>query len=371
MNKKKPKKTFIDHMLTVILILAIGVFGYAGYHLVDIFLEYKEGTDEYQELSQLAVTYIETEEKEKAEETSSEMILDESENEEIENEEIENKEIENKESENEKESFLKKIIYNLEQMEETEEEETKEKATKEKATNTTNITTIKPEIDEESNIEESIEKITLSQLAEAILCELPNFQCSTVQAPIEVDFEALQEINEDIIGWIYVEGIEEINYPIVQGEDNETYLHTTYEGNYNFAGTLFIDYMNHRDFKDCNTIIYGHNMKNGSMFGKLRKFVSDLEIYEKSKYFWILTPEGNYRYEIVSAYTTAVNSQTYTLFYKRDESFKEYLEYIRDCSEIETSMRRLAVWDKVVTLSTCTGNDATRFVVQGIRVNIS
>lgn len=359
MNKKKPKKTFIDHMLTVILILAIGVFCYAGYHLVDIFLEYKEGTDEYQELSQMAVTYVETEEKEKAEETSSEMILDESENEEIENEEIENKEIEN-----EKESFLKKIIYNLEQMEETEEEETEKKAT-----NTTNITTIKPEIDEESNIEESIEKITLSQLAEAILCELPNFQRSTVQAPIEVDFEALQEINEDIIGWIYVEGIEEINYPIVQGEDNETYLHTTYEGNYNFAGTLFIDYMNHRDFKDCNTIIYGHNMKNGSMFGKLRKFVSDLEIYEKSKYFWILTPEGKYRYEIVSAYTTAVNSQTYTLFYKRDESFKEYLEYIRDCSELETSMRRLAVWDKVVTLSTCTGNDATRFVVQGVRVD--
>ena len=62
-----------------------------------------------------------------------------------------------------------------------------------------------------------------------------------------------------------------MNYPIVQAADNDKYLHLTYEGNYNFAGTIFIDYENSSDFNDCNTLVYGHNMKNGSMFGQLKK----------------------------------------------------------------------------------------------------
>ena len=108
------------------------------------------------------------------------------------------------------------------------------------------------------------------------------------------------------MGWIYVEAVPDINYPIVHGKDNETYLHRTYEKNYNFAGTIFVDYENKGDFSDCNTIVYGHNMKNGSMFAQLKKFTQDEETYKKSKYFWIFTPEKNYRYEIISAYTTGV-----------------------------------------------------------------
>ena len=63
-----------------------------------------------------------------------------------------------------------------------------------------------------------------------------------------------------------------------------------------------MDYENKGDFNDCNTIVYGHNMKNGSMFAQLKKFSSNSDTYEKSKYFWIFTPEKNYRYEIISAY---------------------------------------------------------------------
>ena len=82
----------------------------------------------------------------------------------------------------------------------------------------------------------------------------------------------------------------------------------TYEKNYNFAGTIFIDYENKADFSDCNTLVYGHNMKNGTMFGQLKNFSKDDSAYNKSKYFWIFTPEKTYRYEIIYAYTTAVNS---------------------------------------------------------------
>ena len=89
--------------------------------------------------------------------------------------------------------------------------------------------------------------------------------------PISVDFDTLKSVNPDVVGWIYIEALDNINYPVVQGDDNETYLHTTYENNYNFAGTIFVDYENSSDFSDCNTLIYGHNMKNGSMFGNLKK----------------------------------------------------------------------------------------------------
>lgn len=190
-----------------------------------------------------------------------------------------------------------------------------------------------------------------------------------LKPPITVDFASLKSINEDVIGWIYVEALDDINYPVVQGEDNNVYLHTTYEKNYNFAGTIFVDYENSPDFNDCNTIIYGHNMKNGSMFGHLKKFTENDEAYKKSKYFWILTPEKNYRYEIISAYTTSVNSDTYTLFKGPGEEFQKYLDTISGYSEIQTNPGEMTIEDKIVTLSTCTGNEATRFVVQGKRVN--
>ena len=187
--------------------------------------------------------------------------------------------------------------------------------------------------------------------------------------PIDVDFEKLKSINDDVIGWIYVDALPDISYPIVQGKDNQTYLHQTYEKNYNFAGTIFVDYENGRDFNDCNTLVYGHNMKNGSMFGHLKKFTEDEKLYNNDRYFWILTPDKNYRYEIISAYTTGVNSDTYTLFKGPGEEFEEYLKKIKSYSDIKTEDTELTIKDKIVTLSTCTGNESTRFVVQGKRVN--
>ena len=194
----------------------------------------------------------------------------------------------------------------------------------------------------------------------------PNAQ---LKPPIEVDFDKLKSVNEDVVGWIYVDALPDISYPIVKGKDNQTYLHQTYEKNYNFAGTIFVDYENSGDFSDCNTLVYGHNMKNGSMFGHLKKFREDDKLYKQDKYFWILTPERNYRYEIITAYTTGVNSDTYTLFKGPGEEFEKYLETIKGYSEIQTDDTDLTIKDRIVTLSTCTGNESTRFVVQGKRVD--
>ena len=183
---------------------------------------------------------------------------------------------------------------------------------------------------------------------------------------LQIDFAELIRTNQVFRGWLYFPALD-ISYPVVQGEDNDEYLHHTYEGTYNFAGSIFLEYTNQGDFSDCNTIIYGHNMKNGSMFGKLKEFREDA--YGKSPYIWILTPEGDYRYEIFSAYVTPVNSDTYTLFKGPDKEFQEYVEAMKENSEIETRDMEVDVKDKVITQATCTGNEASRYVVQAIRID--
>lgn len=258
-EQKKKKKS--DVLLTIALIVAIAVFCYAAFNLYHIYTEYKKGTDEYNQIEEMAVT--------KRDADSAEVAG-------------------------------------------------------------------------------------------------PSAQ---IKPPIEVDFDKLKSVNEDVVGWIYVDALPDISYPIVKGKDNQTYLHQTYEKNYNFAGTIFVDYENSGDFSDCNTLVYGHNMKNGSMFGHLKKFREDDKLYKQDKYFWILTPERNYRYEIITAYTTGVNSDTYTLFKGPGEEFEKYLETIKGYSEIQTDDTDLTIKDRIVTLSTCTGNESTRFVVQGKRVD--
>ena len=103
------------------------------------------------------------------------------------------------------------------------------------------------------------------------------------------------------------------------------------------------------------------------MFGILKKFVTE-NAYAASPYFWMLTPEKNYKYEIFSTYTAQVNSLTYTLFSKPGEEYTAYLKQMKANSEVETRADPKK-FDKIMTLSTCTGNSATRFVVQGIQLD--
>lgn len=188
------------------------------------------------------------------------------------------------------------------------------------------------------------------------------------KAPITVDFDQLAKTNKDVCGWLYAEAVPDINYPVVQASDNEYYLHRTFEKKENFAGTLFIDCDNSSDFDNCNTIIYGHNMKNGSMFGQLKKY-KEQETYEKSKYIWILTPEKDYKYEIISAYVAPIRSETYMLIKGPCEEQKEYAEHMLALSEIETGDHSFDIRDKLLTLSTCTGDESTRYVVQAVRID--
>ena len=203
-DKAKKKKTAGDYVLTLVLIVAVVVFCYAAFNLYHIYTEYKKGTDEYNSISEMAVTERD------------------------------------------------------------------------------------PDASEDLGQPEEQQPV----------------------APINVDFASLKSINDDVIGWIYMEALPQISYPMVQGKDNNMYLHQTYEKNYNFAGTIFIDYENKRDFSDCNTLVYGHNMKNGSMFRDVARFTdatyfaehqnitiqaSDKELRLRPVYCYAGKADGTYR----------------------------------------------------------------------------
>ena len=106
----------------------------------------------------------------------------------------------------------------------------------------------------------------------------------------EVDFDALLQVNSDVIGWIYIEDTD-ISYPLLCGRDNQQYLFQSYEKKYLTAGSIYIDYRCSRDFTDSRTVVYGHNMHNGSMFGKLDKFTKE-SYMKKHPYVYILLPGG-------------------------------------------------------------------------------
>ena len=155
----------------------------------------------------------------------------------------------------------------------------------------------------------------------------------------------------------------DISYPVAQGEDNDFYLHHTFQGTPNIAGCIFLDCENKKDFTDRNSVLYGHNMRNLSMFGKLKQFREE-GIIDKSRYFWVYTPERIYKYEIFACHEVGYTSKTYQLTFKDDDDFMEYIKEAFDHSVIK-SKASVSTEDKVVTLSTCTGNETTRFIVQG------
>lgn len=258
-EKKQKKKT--GWLSNLILIVAIGVFLYAGFQLFQIFREYKAGEDEYKAIEQMAVT--------------EELV---------------------------------------------------------------------PVVSEKDGLPEQ-------------------------KKVFNVDFAKLKKINPDVVGWIRFEEPSQISYPLVKGTDNEKYLKTTFEGNRNSAGTLFLDMNNAGDFSDYNTFIYGHNMKNGSMFGRLRKYKSK-SFCEKNPYFYIYTPDGvEVKYQVFAASVVKDSSDSYRKWYADDADFEQYLKHIK-----ETSLYNVKVEvnssSKIVSLSTCTNvSDDERLLVHGVKVS--
>ncbi len=178
----------------------------------------------------------------------------------------------------------------------------------------------------------------------------------------KIDIQKLREENQDVIGWIYIEDTP-INYPLLLDDNNDYYLKHTYNNIYSDFGSIFIDYRCTDNFEDANTIIYGHNTKNGSMFGSLKKY-KDEEYKDGHKYVYIITAKKAYKFEIAAAKTVTTDNSVYTLNFTSEDEHLKWYESVLNKSDFATDSTKFTDDTKTITLSTCTtGNENERYVV--------
>ena len=174
-------------------------------------------------------------------------------------------------------------------------------------------------------------------------------------APIEIDFDELKAINEDVVGWIYCEDTI-INYPVLQGETNDTYLRHDYLHDYNIDGSIFVDCDNRPGFVDASTIIYGHHMNYGT-YGKMFEGLDewqDQEYYEQHPVMWLLTPEQDYQIVLISGHHTNARSDMYDIYHEHDAKFQKFLQEAVEQSDFTPIKEATVNEDRnYVMLSTC------------------
>lgn len=185
--------------------------------------------------------------------------------------------------------------------------------------------------------------------------------------PLNVDFASLKKTNKDVIGWIQFETFS-LSYPVVKDSGDNYYLKHTFKKQKNNAGSIYIGPANNGNFQDTNTILFGHNMKNGSMFGVLSRYTKK-SYFQNNQYFRIYTPNGTQRYQIFSAYRVELTGSAYTIWSRTGGT--EYANWIKEIKKKSLYDTGISVTenDTVVTLSTCvTGDDNKRFVIHAKRI---
>lgn len=159
-----------------------------------------------------------------------------------------------------------------------------------------------------------------------------------------IDWQKLEEINKDIIGWIKIENTN-INYPILKDNENLKYLKYSFEGKYNSNGSIFT--LNNNPFQDNETIIYGHNMKNGIMFSELSQYM-EKEFLKEHCNFYLYTKNQNYKATIFSCYSIGIDKEENNI---KSLDFREKIEYYKNSSV--NSIKNIGEIEKIVKLSTC------------------
>lgn len=187
-------------------------------------------------------------------------------------------------------------------------------------------------------------------------------QSDTTEA--KMNFAPLQNINSDIIGWLKIEACG-IDYPIARGTDNSYYLKHLYDKTYNSSGCLFLDYRNNAAFSDPNSVVFGHHMKNGTMFSGLGKYKSQ-EFYEAHPSYALYTPDTNYTVDIFAGYVAGLDDDAWRLAFDGQTDMESWLN-----ERIAKSLIRCSTApdpdDKIITLSTCSYEfNNARFVLFGV-----
>ncbi len=186
-------------------------------------------------------------------------------------------------------------------------------------------------------------------------------------ARMKARIQALKEINPDIYGWIVIPGTENIDYPILQGADNDYYLRHEYTYGYMLAGSIFADYRCDKDLNgNFNLVIYGHNMQNGMMFSELIKFTNE-EFFNENQYVYVYTDKGIYTYRIFSVYKTDYQYKYIETGFPTTEEFLAFAEEMKSNSMFPREGITFNENSRILTLSTCTNALwSDRYCVQAV-----
>lgn len=187
---------------------------------------------------------------------------------------------------------------------------------------------------------------------------------------IPVDFDELKKANPDIYAWITIPEAN-VDYPVLQSEtDNSYYLTHTVNGKKSVYGSIYTENYNAKDFSDFNTVIYGHNMKNGTMFGSLKKF-RDANFFNQNRYITVYMPQRILKYEIFAAFTWDNKHILLSRDFESDFNRQTYLEDIFAVRDINSQIKKditVTEKDKIITLSTCMNDKNKRFLVSGVLI---
>ena len=187
-----------------------------------------------------------------------------------------------------------------------------------------------------------------------------------------IDFDTLKKRNDDIYGWIEIPNTQ-INYPIVQSweEDDSFYLNHNVDKQYDINGSIYTEKLNNLSFTDPNTLIYGHDMLDGSMFQNLHKF-RNKKFFDRNKYVYIYTEGHILKYKIFAAYKSDSKHILNSYDFSDKDVYAEYLKNAQNPKSLEVNTRdcNLTTEDRIITLSTCIGNEKNyRYLVQGVLID--
>lgn len=205
-------------------------------------------------------------------------------------------------------------------------------------------------------------KEILSEVTSHVIIEENNEQ--EIKNKYTINFNELKKINLDIVGWIKVNGTE-IEYPVLQTENNTYYLAHGLDKSENSAGSIFVDYRNKLDSTDKNLIIYGHNRKDGSMFGSLKKILSkSWYTSEENRKIVFITETEECIYEVFSVYK--IKKEDYYI----QTQFSDYYSFLNKIKErsIYNFGINLDENSQILTLSTCDNNNEYRTVLHAKKV---
>lgn len=182
-----------------------------------------------------------------------------------------------------------------------------------------------------------------------------------------IDFATLKEKNSDTVGFLKVNGTD-IEHIVVKASDNSYYLYHNFNKEYNTAGWIFADYHNKLNGTDRNIIIYGHNMKNNTMFGTLHNVLNDKwKDVEENRYITLITEQESYIYEVFSVYQIEAEDYYMTTNFKNNEEFLKFANTLKSRSKYDFDVD-IKENDSILTLSTCANNNKYRVVLHSVRV---